>query len=105
MVDLAHQAHGQGNVQVDAQHIDSLLAEYAQCFVLRIVGDYLTDLLIAEARGLYNAGDLKMWGSRPEPEAVIRSVGMSSRLTPGFFSRKAAMSASTRSARAGLEGA
>lgn len=60
MVDLAHQAHGQGNVQVDAQHIDSLLAEYAQCFVLRIVGDYLTDLLIAEARGLYNAGDLNI---------------------------------------------
>ena len=57
-------------------------------------------------RGICTSAEAgEMWGSKPEPEAVIRSVGISSRLTPGFFSRNSSMSASTRSVRAGLEGA
>ena len=44
-----------------------------------------------------------MWGSRPEPEAVIRSVGMSSTVRSGCSARNSSMSPCTRSARAGLD--
>ena len=47
----------------------------------------------------------EMCGSRPEPEAVIRSAGISSRATPGFSAKNASMSASTRCVSAGLLGA
>ena len=47
----------------------------------------------------------EMCGSRPEPEAVIRSAGISSRATPGFSAKNASMLASTRCVSTGLLGA
>ena len=46
----------------------------------------------------------EMCGSKPEPEAVSKSVGISSRFTPGLAARNSSISACTRSARAGLDG-
>ena len=105
---LSQNSHPLCDLDIDFEHIDSLLAKDAKDFALSIFRHDIFDLFLCKPGRFSDPRDLYFGGSRGNVRIQAGTGGRQQiggdilRFTPGFFSRNASMSASTRSVSAGL---